>query len=84
MKSIKFHIFDVKAIVTKKEAYSIPWKYCQKKRNVMIEILSWLWWKQIKFFKMDPYYFKILPATFLNYTNQRQEQKENYDITSQI
>ena len=33
---------------------------------------------------MDPYYSKILPATFLNYMNQRQEEKENYDITSQI
>ena len=37
-KSIKFHSFDVKAIVTKKVAYSILWK--KKKRNVMIEILS--------------------------------------------
>ena len=33
---------------------------------------------------MDPYYSKSLSATFLNYMNQRQEQKANYDITSQI
>ena len=37
-----------------------------------------------KFFKMDPYYLKTLPATFLNYINQRQEENVLYDITSQI
>ena len=37
-----------------------------------------------KFFKMDPYYPKTLPAPFLNYMNQRQEENELYDITSQI
>ena len=37
-----------------------------------------------KFFKMDPYYPKTLPTTFLNYMNQRQEENERYDITSQI
>ena len=37
-----------------------------------------------KFFKMDPYYAKTLPATFLNCMNQRQEENERYDITSQI
>ena len=37
-----------------------------------------------KFFKMDPYYPKTLPAAFLNYMNQQQEKNELYDITSQI
>ena len=33
---------------------------------------------------MDPYYPKTLPATFLNNMNERKEEKEIYDMTSQI
>ena len=40
MQSIKFYTFEVKAIVTKTAAYSILWKHSQKKRNMIIEILS--------------------------------------------
>ena len=40
VQSIKFYSFDVKAIVTKKVARNILWKHSQKKRNVIIEILS--------------------------------------------
>ena len=36
------------------------------------------------FLKMDPYYPKTLPAAFLNYMNQRQEESELYNVTSQI
>ena len=36
------------------------------------------------FFKMDPYYPKTLPKTFLNYMNRRQEENKRYGITSQI
>ena len=37
-----------------------------------------------KFLKMDPYYPKTLPTTFLNYMNQRQDENERHDITAQI
>ena len=37
-----------------------------------------------KFFKMDPYDPKTLPATFFNYMNQRQKENELHDITFQI
>ena len=37
-----------------------------------------------EFFKIDPCYPKALAATFLNYMNQRQEENEKYDLTSQI
>ena len=36
------------------------------------------------FFKMDPYYPKTLPKTFLNYVNRRQGENKSYGITSQI
>ena len=79
VKSIKFHSFDVKAIITKKSRTAFCEKLVRRK-----EILLWLWWKRIKFFKIDSYYPKTLAATFLNYMNQRMEEKESYDITSQI
>ena len=40
VQSIKLYGFDVKAIVAKKVVCNILWKHSQKKRNVIIEILS--------------------------------------------
>ena len=50
-----------------------------------MEILFWTLMKtDDEFFKIDPCYPKVLAATFLNYMNQRQEENEKYDLTSQI
>ena len=76
MKSIKFYSFDVKAIVTKK----LRVRFCKNSEEAKCDNRNMTLMKaNHKFFKMDPYYPKTLPATFLNYMNQRQE-----DITSQI
>ena len=40
--------------------------------------------RNYKFFKMDPYYPKTLPETFLNYMNQRKEENEKYNFPDLI
>ena len=57
MKSIKFYRFDVKAIGTKKVACNIPWKYSQKKRNVIKAV-----WHRYIF----PKYYSCVSLIILN------------------
>ena len=70
MQFIKFYSFDVKAIVTKKVACNIFWKHSQKKKNVIIEILS------CDFDEMDQNFSKwILSQDFTSNTFEFHEQK---------
>ena len=51
---------------------------------MITEILSCDDGESINFPRWIPYYPETLPGTSFNYMNERQEENERYDITSQI
>ena len=81
MKSIKFIVLTSKLLLQKSRVqHSVKKSEETKCDNRNMALMK----ANHKFFKMDPYYPETLPATLLNYMNQRQEESELYDITSQI